>query len=240
MAKSKGKPKRQRESLPEENPTSTEGAVKAKRARTSADKGRSSNVAPVVDKSTFGKMVMDAGFCLIAGDHPNQLNVDQVMFQKKLRKSVKSRMNVEETVEEFISGLQNHIEDPVRFKYSLLPTCSSAECESARGGNQDSLMRLILAIDELQPALVNMLLEKLPEFMGEEDSMFDYSEAVDLPKLILNQFHWMDNVINSKEMTDKMLEMVEISSPSVQREIIACVPEVVSDQEHNELANRLK
>eukprot|EP00057_Strongylocentrotus_purpuratus_P008512 XP_011662986.1 PREDICTED: Fanconi anemia group D2 protein [Strongylocentrotus purpuratus] len=240
MGKPRGKPKRQRESLPDEDTASAAGAGKAKKPRTSSDKTRSTTAAHVVDKSTFGKMVTDAGFCLIAGDHPNQLNVDQVMFQKKLRKAVKSGMNLEETVEEFISGLQNHIEDPVRFKYSLLLTTSSAECESARGGNQDSLIRLILGIDELQPALVNTLLEKLPEFMGEEDSMFDYSEAVDLPKLILNQFHWMDNVINSKEMTDKMLEMVEISSPSVQREIIACIPEVVSDQEHSEVANRLK
>ncbi|XP_071510781.1 Fanconi anemia group D2 protein homolog [Diadema antillarum] len=127
-------------------------------------------------------MVESAGFHLMAGDQPNQLSVDQVMFQKKIRKAVKSSMNLEKTIEDFITGLQNHIEDSV----------------SARGGNQDSLIRLLLGVDEMQPALVNMLLEKLPEFMGEEDSMFDYSEAVDLPKLILNQFHWLDRVINSK------------------------------------------
>ncbi|XP_071510780.1 Fanconi anemia group D2 protein-like [Diadema antillarum] len=238
MPKAKGK--RQRDSLPNKSSAASNLTNSAKKRKTTSGVAKPQTAVPLVDKSTFGLMVESAGFHLMAGDHPNQLSVDQVMFQKKIRKAVKSSMNLEKTIEDFITGLQNHIEDSVRLKYSLLPTMSSAECESARGGNQDSLIRLLLGVDEMQPALVNMLLEKLPEFMGEEDSMFDYSEAVDLPKLILNQFHWLDRVINSKEMTDKMLEMVEISSLSVQQEIIACIPEVVSDQEHHEVTTRLK
>lgn len=46
----------------------------AKKPRTSTEKTKSTTAAHVVDKSTFGKMVTDAGFCLIAGDHPNQLS----------------------------------------------------------------------------------------------------------------------------------------------------------------------
>ena len=40
---------------------------------------------------------------------------------------------------------------------------------SARGGNQESLMRLCLAVEHLQPAAMNMLLEKLAEFTGDEE-----------------------------------------------------------------------
>ena len=41
-------------------------------------------------------------------------------------------------------------------------------------------------------------------------------------------------------MTDKMLEMVDVSCESVQREIVACIPEVVCDEEHNAVADKLQ
>ncbi|XP_071484742.1 Fanconi anemia group D2 protein homolog [Diadema antillarum] len=167
MPKAKGK--RQRDSLPNKSSAASNLTNSAKKRKTTSGVAKPQTAVPLVDKSTFGLMVESAGFHLMAGDHPNQLSVDQVMFQKKIRKAVKSSMNLEKTIEDFITGLQNHIEDSVRLKYSLLPTMSSAECESARGGNQDSLIRLLLGVDEMQPALVNMLLEKLPEFMGEEE-----------------------------------------------------------------------
>ncbi|XP_022104971.1 Fanconi anemia group D2 protein-like isoform X2 [Acanthaster planci] len=192
------------------------------------------------DDSTFGRLVKEAGYVLIAGDHPNQLNVDQAMFQLKLTKALKRSSDPEQIVEEFTAGIQNHIEDAVRFKYSLLPTATSTECESARGGSQDSLMRLLMGIDELQSAVITVLLEKLPEFMEDQESMFDHSHAANLPKLILNQFQWLDRVLNSKEMTDKMLEMVDVSSLSIQKEIISCIPEVVSDAEHSAVATKLQ
>ncbi|XP_038054583.1 Fanconi anemia group D2 protein-like isoform X2 [Patiria miniata] len=217
----------------------TPGSKRSKKlARGSANQGPSQ---PTVlnDDSTFGQLVKDAGFVLMADNSPNQLSVDQAMFQQRLSKALKRSSDLEQIVEEFTSGIQNHIEDPVRFKYSLLPTLTSAECESARGGNQDSLMRLLLGIDELQSPIINVLLEKLPEFMEDQD-MFDHSDAANLPRLILNQFQWLDRVLNSEEMTNKMLEMVSVSSLAVQQEIIACIPEVVSDSEHNTVATQLK
>lgn len=37
-----------------------------------------------------------------------------------------------------------------------------------------------------------------------------------------------------------MLEMIDISSPDVQREIILCLPEVVEDTEHGDVAKALR
>ena len=37
-----------------------------------------------------------------------------------------------------------------------------------------------------------------------------------------------------------MLEMVGVTSLEVQREIIACIPEVLDDSEHTEVARKLR
>ena len=46
--------------------------------------------------------------------------------------------------------------------------------------------------------------------------------------------------LSRQEMTTKMVDMVDVSCESVQREIIACIPEVVSDEEHNAVAVKLQ
>jgi len=40
-------------------------------------------------------------------------------------------------------------------------------------------------------------------------------------------------------LTEKMLEMVSITSLDIQREIITCIPEVLDDSEHTEVARKL-
>ena len=41
----------------------------------------------------------------------------------------------------------------------------------ARLGGLDSVMRLLLGIEALQPSVVDVLLEKLPEYMDNEGEM---------------------------------------------------------------------
>ena len=43
-----------------------------------------------------------------------------------------------------------------------------------------------------------------------------------------------------KELTEKMLEIVGITSLDIQREIITCIPEVLDDAEHSEVARELR
>ncbi|KAJ8047067.1 Fanconi anemia group D2 protein [Holothuria leucospilota] len=226
MAKSKGK--RLRNDPPNESKTS-----KKQKLNNSSMKGT------FQDDSLFAKTVEMAGLTLSAGDKPNILNVDQAVFQKNVQKALKKQLSVSEAVRDFLEGLQSYTEDESRLKFSLLSSSASPDCESARSGQQDSLIRLLLKIEEVQPTLITILLEKLPVFMGEDDTVFDRTESANLPKLILSQFYWLD-VVKAKEMTSKMTEMIEVCSPTVQHEIILCVPEVITDDEHNNVAKKLK
>ncbi|XP_015761600.1 PREDICTED: Fanconi anemia group D2 protein homolog, partial [Acropora digitifera] len=139
-------------------------------------------------------------------------------------------------IDDFIEGFEERLQDPNRFQLSLLPVSISSDHEGC-GGSPESLTRMLLSVDILQPKIANILLEKLPEFMGDEDS--DRADGINIPRLVLNQFRWMDCVVQSKELTEKMLEMVGVTSLEVQREIISCVPEVLDDSEHTEVAREL-
>ncbi|KAF9359265.1 Fanconi anemia group D2 protein [Mortierella sp. AD094] len=53
-----------------------------------------------------------------------------------------------------------------------------------------------------------------------------------IPKLILQQMKWLNNIIEPAQLTSKLLEVVGMSPVSIQRDIITSLPEIVPDSEH--------
>ncbi|XP_069142684.1 Fanconi anemia group D2 protein-like [Argopecten irradians] len=209
------------------------GALAKKRKASNEDDSYTSD-------SVFCQLLNKCGLTLKKGGKFNTLNVDQAVFQRNLHLALKRHDNYPEVVDEFVEGFQEFIEDQSRFHYSLLPTSTTSDCDSARSGSQDCVIRLVLGVDTLQSKLMNTLLEKLAEFMEDEDSIFEHGEKVNLPRLLMSQFRWLDSIVNGKAVTDKMLEMIGIVSLDIQREIITCLPEVVEDSEHGEVAKALR
>ncbi|KAK3892632.1 hypothetical protein Pcinc_003521 [Petrolisthes cinctipes] len=122
------------------------------------------------DDSVFGKLVTGAGYILRKGDKPNILRCDQAVFQRDLRRSLKCHpvYRLPELALKFKEGLEKHLDDIVRLKWALLYTQTDVECVTARGGQQDSLIRLCLNIMELQSPLITLLTEKLLQVAHDE------------------------------------------------------------------------
>ncbi|XP_076303997.1 fancd2 isoform X2 [Tachypleus tridentatus] len=192
------------------------------------------------DGTEFCQLITKAGYIFKTGGSANQLNADQAVFQRDLRKSLKSHQNYPEVIDEFLETLRNLLEDPVRLRWSLMPTLTTPNFTSARGENQDSLIRLLLGIDLLQGKLTTFMLEKMAELaISEQSEIFDCKDIADIPHFILTQFQWLDRIVNSKELTDKLLEMLEVVPTNFQCDIIASIPDIVNDSDHSEVARRL-
>ncbi|MPD05634.1 Fanconi anemia group D2 protein [Portunus trituberculatus] len=88
--------------------------------------------------------------------------------------------------------------------YIILPQTESG-CETARGGQQDSLVRLCLNIDELQPPLIQLLTEKLLEAANDDEASSD----ANIPSLILANLKWLDCIVDSDTLTTKIVEIIE-------------------------------
>ncbi|GFO21237.1 fanconi anemia group d2 protein [Plakobranchus ocellatus] len=105
----------------------------------------------------------------------------------------------------------------------------------------DSAVRLLLGTDVIQSPLMVLLLDKLLIFWGEEDDyMFHQGQMVYIPRLLLSQFRFLDRIVDGKELTRKLLTVLTSTSLEVQKEILACVPDIVEDSEHGEVAKKLR
>ncbi|XP_058488047.1 Fanconi anemia group D2 protein [Solea solea] len=216
-----------------------ETSTTTNKAKKSRSTGRHPKVAipDVTNESAFTIFLREAGVTLKRGGTSNEIAVDQVVFQKRIEQQIRKSPKYPGVVQEFVTGLESHIEDADSFRNCLLPCVPrlSDGDDSSASSFQESLLRMLLAIELLQTSIINTLLEKLPEFMldGTGDG------GLSIPRMIINQLKWLDRVVDSKELAEKLMELVSVAPVDVARDIITSLPEILEDSQHNDIAREL-
>ncbi|KAF1554539.1 Fanconi anemia group D2 protein, partial [Eudyptula minor] len=202
-----------------------------------SDKEKSSAHGGVENEGAFEELLRTSGIILKAGEGQNEIAVDQMAFQKKLCLALEKHPTYPGVVKQFISGLESHIKDRNQFKNCLLP-CTPIRTEGSRTlvhSYCESLMKLLLGIKVLQPAVITLLLEKIPEFFFDIVGTF----GTNFPRLIINQFKWLDRLLDSQDLVKKLMQMVSVSPVPIQHDIITSLPEILEDSQQSEVAREL-
>ncbi|XP_056884964.1 Fanconi anemia group D2 protein isoform X2 [Takifugu flavidus] len=211
-------------------------ATTAKKKR-SAGRQAKESVPESTNKSVFVTFLREAGVTLRQGGTSNEIAVDQVVFQKRLQQKLLKSPRYPEIVQEFTTALESHIEDLEQFRNCLLP-CVPPSSDASTGSVSsflESVLRMLLGIEMLQTPIISTLLEKVPEFML--DSNVDGGLSV--PRIIINHLKWLDQIVDSKELATKLMELVSVAPVEVQRDIITSLPEILEDSQHNDIAREL-
>ncbi|RLM86813.1 hypothetical protein C2845_PM04G02790 [Panicum miliaceum] len=113
---------------------------------------------------------------------------------------------------------------PARLRQLLLPAAPHAP----------SLARALLSVPALQPGLLALLLEKLPEHFddGGGGALDGLPLQDDVGRLIVSQFRWLDFLADADAFVEKLVEVLSVAPPRLKKEIIGSLPEIVGDQSH--------
>ncbi|XP_052633721.1 Fanconi anemia group D2 protein isoform X3 [Harpia harpyja] len=202
-----------------------------------SDTEKASAHGGVENEGVFEELLRTSGIILKAGEGQNEIAVDQMAFQKKLCLALEKHPTYPGVVKQFISGLESHIKDRNQFKNCLLP-CTPIRTEGSRTlvhSYCESLIKLLLGIKILQPAVITLLLEKIPEFFFDIVGTF----GTNFPRLIVNQFKWLDRLLDSQDLVKKLMQMVNVSPVPIQHDIITSLPEILEDSQQSEVAREL-
>ncbi|XP_054537442.1 Fanconi anemia group D2 protein isoform X9 [Pan troglodytes] len=228
---------KRRLSKSEDKESLTEDASKTRKQPLSK-KTKKSHIANEVEEndSIFVKLLKVSGIILKTGESQNQLAVDQIAFQKKLFQTLRRHPSYPKIIEEFVSGLESYIEDEDSFRNCLL-SCERLQDEEASMGASysKSLIKLLLGIDILQPAIIKTLFEKLPEYFFENKN----SDEINIPRLIVSQLKWLDRVVDGKDLTTKIMQLISIAPENLQHDIITSLPEILGDSQHADVGKEL-
>ncbi|KAM6344352.1 LOW QUALITY PROTEIN: Fanconi anemia group D2 protein [Alca torda] len=202
-----------------------------------SDKEKDSAHGGVENEGVFEELLRTSGIVLKAGEGQNEIAVDQMTFQKKLCLALEKHPTYPGVVKQFIGGLESHIKDRNQFKNCLLP-CTPIRTEGSRTlvhSYCESLIKLLLGIKVLQPAVITLLLEKIPEFFFDIVGTF----GTNFPRLIVNQFKWLDRLLDSQDLVEKLMQMMSVSPVPIQHDIITSLPEILEDSQQSEVAREL-
>lgn len=224
-------------SVSENKESLTEDASEARKQPLSK-KTKKSHVHNEVEENdnVFVKFLKASGITLKTGESQNQLAVDQIVFQKKLFQTLRKHPSYPTIIEEFVSGLESYIEDQDSFRNCLL-SCERVQDEETSTGTSycKSLIKLLLGIDTLQPAIIKVLFEKLPEFLFEKVN----SDGISMPRLIINQLKWLDRVVDSKDLTTKIMQLISVAPLCLQHDFVISLPEILGDSQHADVGKEL-
>ncbi|XP_039087340.1 Fanconi anemia group D2 protein [Hyaena hyaena] len=221
----------------EDKESLTEDTSKASKQPLSK-KTKKSHVHDEVEEndSVFIKLLKSSGVILKTGESQNQLTVDQIVFQKKLFQTLRKHPSYPKILEDFVSGLESYIEDQDSFRNCLL-SCERLQDEEASMGASysKSLIKLLLGIDILQPAIIKVLFEKLPEFIFENVN----GDGLNVPRLIISQLKWLDRIVDGKDLTTKIMQLISVAPLSLQHDFITSLPEILGDSQHADVGKEL-
>uniref|UniRef100_A0A8C1GLX2 FA complementation group D2 n=1 Tax=Cyprinus carpio TaxID=7962 RepID=A0A8C1GLX2_CYPCA len=174
-----------------------------------------SSVQDSYPDSVFVQFLKESGVTLTAGSTANEIAVDQVIFQKRLQQQLRKHPRFPNIIQEFISALETYIEDPERFRNCLLP------CVPSSTSQQDANPVTFLITDGI------VLCYSVSE------------DGLNVPRLIINQLKWLDRIVDGKDLSSKLMQMVSVAPVEIQRDIITSLPEILEDSQHGDIAKEL-
>ncbi|THG11025.1 hypothetical protein TEA_023356 [Camellia sinensis var. sinensis] len=176
-----------------------------------------------VDKMV--SVLADAGCTLINPSGPPSLPSDPHKLRRHLHRLFSSDASLRSS---FLSGFSSYILSPLNLRMVLVSS------DSVRN---ESLVRVLLLVPSIQLDLLIMLLEKLPEY-------FDVGNGLglddDVSRLILNQFRWLDFLVDSDAFAEKLLQVLSICPLHLKKEIIGSLPEIIGDQNNRAVVDSLE
>ncbi|KAL0422024.1 UNVERIFIED_CONTAM: Fanconi anemia group D2 protein [Sesamum latifolium] len=184
-------------------------------------------------------VLADAGCTLINAAGPPSLPSNLYNFRQRLDGVLAVDSSLRS---QFLKGFSDYISSTSNLRRVLLP-CDRDGFGSVR---RESLVQLLLLVKAIQQDLLDMLLEKLPEYfdMDPLDGGCGLSSSLpldeDIARLILNQFRWLDFLVDSEAFAEKLLQILSISPHHLKKEIIGSLAEMIGDHNNKSLVSSLE
>jgi hypothetical protein len=136
-------------------------------------------------------------------------------------------------VEEFVKFLKDYLSDKERLRSALM-FFSGTKSDVASTTTATGLARLLLLVNRVQTSLFEFLLEKAVE-LGDESPR----GGINWVQLILSRFCFLPQLINSEQVCDRLLDLLEVQPVSIIKLVIVNIVAIVSDVHHDRFAERL-
>jgi hypothetical protein len=174
-------------------------------------------------EDSFVQLILQFGFVLNNGEETwNVLHTDQRIFQSNIRSFIKTEP--ESNIKKFKNSIETYLDDEMNFLIALLPTRNNPDLVVSHSSNQDSFLKLIMEINELQSDLFDYLIDKLLNYCENLNNDPKSNEQtimnvqIDVATYIINHFRYQPRVFDSDSLCKKLIELINsINSNAIKK-----------------------
>ncbi|XP_072947820.1 Fanconi anemia group D2 protein [Epargyreus clarus] len=185
--------------------------------------------------SFFQKTLLDCG--LKVKDPPEKCVAleDPVFIIRNLTKKLMED-DSDSHVVQFFTDFERACNTNKMFEYYLFPNIVGIDNASNTYTLSDSVIKILLNVTFLQENLINLIFDKVMDLMDQPD----FGLWV---KTVLKSLSALNTIKNSEILATKLMDLLDLCSDcdkSVRLEIISAIPDIIGDQEHDNVASEMR
>ncbi|XP_044761452.1 Fanconi anemia group D2 protein [Coccinella septempunctata] len=176
------------------------------------------------------KSILEAScsFSFQFNESPNIITKEQSLVVKDIERAINEDEGI---VAKIMEGIGEIFSNEIYLKKALLPSVLKKDGVTFVI-EQESLVRLLLRVNELQNAVFKLLMEELIRVCS------DTEECSEL-RLLLNPLKYLPNINDAQYFSQKLLDILEICTPELQLEMLDVIPDIIPDSCYNLVAEQL-
>lgn len=156
---------------------------------------------------------------------------ETIHIVRNMKKNLTKHLEFPLNVSELYSDFENECKNADVLKHYLFPNIVRiAEDNPDEYPINDSVVKILLSVPILQNKLMDLIFEKTIDLAAE-------SKCAPWIQMILKNLSSLDSIADSDKMSSNLINLLDIASEKmVKLEIITAIPDIVGDQEHDNIA----
>lgn len=179
----------------------------------------------------FHKTLQESGLHLKHPPDKCVVTQETIHIIRNIKKNLQKHFEYPRNVSELYNKFENECQNLDIFKHYLFPNIVRITDESTEGYPiSDCVIKILLSIPILQNKLIDFIFENAIALSVE-------SKCSPWIQMILKSLSSLDSIGDTDKISANLINLLDISSEKIVRlEIITAIPDIVGDQEHNNIA----
>lgn len=187
-----------------------------------------------VSSTYFHVSLRESGLILKHPPEKCTASYDTIQIIRNIKKNLEKHFDYPRNLTDFFMNLEEECKDLEVFKHYLYPNILRITGDSAEEHLvSDSVIKILLSVPAIQNKVSDYIFEKAIDLAAE-------SKCGPWIRMILKCFSSLDSIVTPDKISTHLINLLDVASEKmVKLEIITAIPDIIGDQEHDNVANEM-
>ncbi|KAH9633945.1 hypothetical protein HF086_015149 [Spodoptera exigua] len=187
-----------------------------------------------VSSTYFHVSLRDSGLILKHPPEKCTASLETIHIIRNLKKNLEKHFDYPRNLTDLFKNFEDECKDLEIFKHYLFPNILRISGDSAEEYPlSDSVIKILLSVPVIQNKISDYIFEKAIDLAAE-------SMCGPWIQMILKCFSSLDSIVNTDKISTNLINLLDVASEKmVKLEIIIAIPDIIGDQEHDNIATEL-